>query len=456
MFRPSTSRRSAAAAIVIASLAPSLVAGGDPCALEPASGIDGSVYVLTSLDLGDGPALYAGGYLFDSVTDEPTVGVTRLDGSGWSPVGDFDSFDLVEVYALAVFDDGTGPTLYAGGIFATAAPGAGTVARLNGDEWEIISGQPFGTAYVKALAVYDDGSGPALYAGGDFNTIGGQPARSIARWDGAAWSTVDNAPDEGRNIRIVNALAVHDDGTGAALYAGGNFASLGGQDALNIARWDGGVWSPLPGSEDFVGEAVTSLASDDDYSVKSLYVGGQGDWSVDPTNRAIVRWRATGWSQLTPLSAGAPTPEFVQSMAIVNDGTGLPELYASVEFPGSSRLDIVSWSGIGWDRLPNTGPASPIDFPYALASFDAGDGLTVYAGGNFADGSAVTRQGYDCNAVVCCCVDINQDGVLNAFDVIDFIDLFNRLEAPADYNGDRAINFNDVIGFLGGFVAGCP
>jgi hypothetical protein len=35
---------------------------------------------------------------------------------------------------------------------------------------------------VNALTVFDDGSGPALVAGGQFTTAGGVPANRIAQW----------------------------------------------------------------------------------------------------------------------------------------------------------------------------------------------------------------------------------------------------------------------------------
>jgi len=44
---------------------------------------------------------------------------------------------------------------------------------------------------VRALAVFDDGTGPALYTAGFFTEAGGSPANYIAKWDGAAWSTLD-------------------------------------------------------------------------------------------------------------------------------------------------------------------------------------------------------------------------------------------------------------------------
>ena len=85
---------------------------------------------------------------------------------------------------------------------------------------------------VDALTVFDDGTGPALYAGGIFTTAGGVAANRIAKWDGTQWSALGSGLNN-----IVRALTAFDDGTGSALYAGGNFTTAGGMPASNIARW---------------------------------------------------------------------------------------------------------------------------------------------------------------------------------------------------------------------------
>ena len=96
-----------------------------------------------------------------------------------------------DVYALAVFDDGSGPALYAGGDFTTAGGVAGATTSRSGTAR---AGRPLGSGVerpgVHALAVFDDGSGPALYAGGDFTTAGGVPANHIAKWNGSSWSAL--------------------------------------------------------------------------------------------------------------------------------------------------------------------------------------------------------------------------------------------------------------------------
>lgn len=64
---------------------------------------------------------------------------------------------------------------------------------------------------VVSAAVHDDGSGPALWVGGQITRAGTTPVRGIARWDGSAWSAAGDGI-EGSPL----ALAAFDDGTGTA------------------------------------------------------------------------------------------------------------------------------------------------------------------------------------------------------------------------------------------------
>jgi hypothetical protein len=86
--------------------------------------------------------------------------------------------------------------------------------------------------FVSSLTVFDDGSGPALYAAGAFPTAGGTPASGIARWDGTSW-----APLGGGMSSRVNALTVFDDGGRAALYAGGSFRTAFDSGDSFLAKW---------------------------------------------------------------------------------------------------------------------------------------------------------------------------------------------------------------------------
>src|SRR5262245_1236978 len=96
---------------------------------------------------------------------------------------------------------------------------------------------------VEANAVFDDGTGPALYVGGMFSAANDVVVSGLARWDGSQWSDVDGGVRHGVELGQVNALAVFDDGTGPALYVGGWFTSAGDVEAPYVAKWDGVHWS---------------------------------------------------------------------------------------------------------------------------------------------------------------------------------------------------------------------
>src|SRR5262245_66596197 len=83
------------------------------------------------------------------------------------------------------FDDGSGPALYVGGLFTATADGtaASKVARWNGSSWSAL-GLGFDVTS-HSMAVFDDGSGPAMFVGGEYFHAGGQPANRIAKWNGS-------------------------------------------------------------------------------------------------------------------------------------------------------------------------------------------------------------------------------------------------------------------------------
>src|SRR5262249_42832082 len=122
---------------------------------------------------------------------------------------------------------------------------ANCVARWDGTSWSAL-GQGMNST-VRALAVFDDGSGPALYAAGSFTQTGSVPAIRVARWNGTSWSALGNGlgSNQINPTEVVSALAVFDDGSGPALYAGGRFNISGNSSVKNIARWTGATWAPL-------------------------------------------------------------------------------------------------------------------------------------------------------------------------------------------------------------------
>ncbi len=339
------------------------------------------VFALTVFDDGSGPALYAGGY-FVTARGAKANGIARWDGTSWSPLGTgMNGWPS----ALTVFDDGSGPALYAGGYFTTAGGAAANyIARWDGTSWSPLgTGMSGGYTLVSALTVFDDGGGPALYAGGEFWTAGGAAASHIARWDGTSWSPLGTGMSGSGSYTSVSALTVFDDGSGPALYAGGRFTTSGGTAANYIARWDGTSWSPLGTGMSGGYTSVSALTVFDDGSGPALYAGGVFAMAGGAAASRIAKWEGTSWS---PLGTWTGKSHAVLALTVFDDGSG-PALYAGGAFTttgGAAANHIARWDGTSWSPLgtgmSGSGPYTSVS---ALTVFDDGSGPALYAGGIF-------------------------------------------------------------------------
>jgi hypothetical protein len=112
------------------------------------------------------------------------------------------------------------------------------VARFDGSSWSIVGST---SKAIHSLTVFDDGSGPALVAGGAFTSIDGVKANRVAKWNGTSWSAlgggITSTPVPPAYSKEVHALASYDDGSGAALFAAGSFDRAGGDVVEDIAAW---------------------------------------------------------------------------------------------------------------------------------------------------------------------------------------------------------------------------
>jgi hypothetical protein len=108
------------------------------------------------------------------------------------------------------------------------------VARWRNGAWSALGDGL--NAQVLTLEVFDDGSGPALYAGGNFWASGSVPIERIARWNGLKWTAVGASVDS-----TVWSMKSFDDGTGVGpqLFVGGTFRHASGQPSDFFAAWRG-------------------------------------------------------------------------------------------------------------------------------------------------------------------------------------------------------------------------
>lgn len=221
---------------------------------------DGIGRGLATLDTGSGPVLFG-------LTERS---LRRWNGTQMLELEFF--VGSVDLRALVAFDDGSGPALYVGGTFASLGGVATSgIARFDGSTWSAVGAGLAGT--VEVLEVHDDGVGPRLIAGGTFTSSGGVPLANVARWNGANWTALGSGIGG-----TVLALASVDDGEGdgRVLVAGGAFATAGGVPAANIARWNGTSWSEAFGGSQGPKPTVRALlgVDHDAHGGRALYIGG--------------------------------------------------------------------------------------------------------------------------------------------------------------------------------------
>ena len=256
------------------------------------SGMNGQVQRLVFDDDGN---LYAAGW-FTEADSVLTLHVAKWNGSTWSSVGIDNIWESCDyISALAFHDD----KLYAGGMNDTGFP---IIAEYDGI-WDqlgggFLDGRPLNFAfddndslYVAGELLYGftdrvligkwDGNtwNPILYnendyvydilfhqgdlyAVGDFTTIDGVDANNVAKFDGSTWSALGT----GITGTTVDVTTI-EIGTDGDLYIGGQFENAGGMEANNIAIWDGSSWSTL-------GEGTNSSISSFGFTYDTIYIGG--------------------------------------------------------------------------------------------------------------------------------------------------------------------------------------
>lgn len=323
-------------------------------------------------DDGQGAALYAAG-AFTQAGPTAANRIARWDGQAWQPLETGLIHGSRGVRALAVFDDGQGPALYAAGDF-TVAGGlpAARIARWNGVAWSALgAGLTMGEA--EALAVYDDGSGPALYVGGSFQRAGGVVARRLAKWNGVQWSEVGS----GLNGSVF-ALHVADFAGSSSLLVGGGFTQAGSIPAAGIARWNGARWSSLGSGVQGTVRAIVQTSG----TRNLLYAAGTFGQASGVSADNIASWDGRNWSALD----AAGLDGTVSALTLFNDGSG-PALYAAGWFTTAGTLPagaVARWNGSSWSALaPGLSQNAGIPVGAALLPDETGGVPTLWVGGLF-------------------------------------------------------------------------
>jgi hypothetical protein len=219
-------------------------------------------------------------------------------------------------------------------------------------------------------------SGSTIYAGGDFNGIGGQARNHIAALDASTGNATAWNPDaiNGEwDAEVVRVITI----SGSTVYVSGEFTGIGGQTRNGLAALDASTGNATPWNPNADGR-VSALA----VSGSTVYVGG-GFSSIggQPRNDIAALDASTG-------NATAWNPNVSGSIdALVVSGS---TVYAGGYFTsigGLTRnhmaaLDASTGRATPWN--PNPGPIMGIAHGWSSISALAVSGSKVYVGGDFA------------------------------------------------------------------------
>ncbi len=292
----------------------------------------GPFTALASYNDGDGPRLYAGG----------PDGLWSYAEGRWTAVYEDPKFG---VHDLLVHNDGSGAKLYI----------ANDINVLSYDGSLDLIGAPTGV-FCLAEHDFDNDGSPELFIGGSFTSVSGVPADSAAYWDGSSWTGFTGPMDgvvrdltpwpvpggmmlaTSAGVEIFGNDTVRDDilllgSMHAVTYYEGNVLIMGGVN---------GIIGEISGNVD--GTVYDVLVWDDGTGEK-LYVAGDFDEVTGggPTGLGGVAVYDGSWSALDTGVNGA-SPGEVRTLDIFRESAGAGySVYAAGDFTTADGDNIARW-----------------------------------------------------------------------------------------------------------------
>ncbi|MBI1382715.1 MAG: hypothetical protein GC161_16695 [Planctomycetaceae bacterium] len=286
---------------------------------------------------------------------------------GWTAVGGGRPF---AVYAVEAGADGR---LYAAGIstnFATfqSVP---AISRFDGNQWQNFLAPPPYTVPTSFVATVDDflvdADGTFIVAG-NFTSIGGVNAQSIARWNGSNWTALGTGLTGG--VRRIERLP------NGQLLAAVAFPSGGAAGTSSFATWNGTTWTAA-----FVGASAQCFGVTDFEFSPSGQLVASGAFAYPSTQVVdqVARWTGQDWQ---PLGVGfntEPEGNGVTGLVLLPDGDwvalGRFQLNGNSDVMRAARFNGTSWSVFDQGLAP--------DVPDELQTLDGAalpDGQLVAVG----------------------------------------------------------------------------
>ncbi|MEO6689770.1 MAG: Ig-like domain repeat protein [Dokdonella sp.] len=348
-------------------------------------------FVSTVLADPDG-SVYVGGY-FSKIGGKNRNNIAKISGEGvgasddlWNPNADY-------VVQRLVMD--ASRNIYAGGAFSSiGAKHRAGIAKLSADGTGVVdatwnptaSGGTSGASSVSNLAL----DGGYIYAGGDFNQIGGLNRNRIAKLSVAGAGQADPAWNPAANS-YVQSIAVD---TNGSVYVGGVFTNIGGANRNYIAKLSGNGsgaadvnWNPAADN------VVSTLALD---GTGHVFVGGSFTIISGSTRRHVAKLSTSGngsadanWN---PSADDSP-------LALAFDGHGTAYIGGQfTEIGGARRGGIAAVSTEQWVTSTAVTSMSPTT---TVAGQSYAVSVSVSSTGGVPSGSVVVSddQGASCGPI---------------------------------------------------------
>lgn len=223
--------------------------------------------------------------------------------------------------------------------------------------------------YVNSIAALSSGE---VYVGGSFTSVSNIEAIKIAKYNSSdtSWSSLNydfiNGVDG--TVHAIFALSADE------IYVGGSFAKAGGVACVNIAKWNGSVWSDI--GSDLVGIIYTIYA----LSSNEIYVGGKFTSVTAANSPNVAVYDGSAWKSVDFGTNNTVTTIFaLHSGAIYIGG-----YFTKVGIAAAANTDanyIALYDGSVLSTFGDTSTEATINGPvfsiYGLSSTD------IYIGGSF-------------------------------------------------------------------------
>jgi hypothetical protein len=272
-------------------------------------------------------------------------GVAVWDGVSWTPLGNGVNNDVL---SITVWNN---EVVIAGDFTQADGVPVARIVRWDGSAWQSVGNIGDFTNDIRAMVEFEG----ELWAGGDFNNVGGNPpSDGLVKWDvsTSSWtggnSGVDLVGGVNESVRVL--YVNPNDGN---LYMGGEFPELWDGDApaqdfnmSGVAMYDGSNWTPLgTGLNEYV-RAMHEYNGD-------LICGGYFTNAGGTPANKIAKWNpvTSTWSAMGLGFDGAGVDEYVKSAAVWNGIFFAGGAYTQAE---GGPMNYISQ----WYEAPTTPPVA--------------------------------------------------------------------------------------------------